>query len=228
MTDLPGQHARRPTQRLTPERVRSMRFGRTPIGRRGISEEEVGRFLHRVAEELAARDAAEAALRAKAQHYKDTLVRWQRDQTEPPDDAAEGPPQYARPPAGAVNILARAQQEADSYIAQTQEYCRQLTADAERHADEIVNEARTRASAEAARTRGTPPAGPPPGDVAPLAARGPAGGAAAHLEELQRRLVWARAFVTSLETVEAQLRVAREALSYEFEKLDGPAPDHPR
>ena len=39
------------------------------------------------------------------------------------------------------------------------------------------------------------------------------------LEDLERRLAWARTFLASLETVETQLRTAREALSYEFEKL---------
>ncbi|HEX6423798.1 MAG TPA: DivIVA domain-containing protein [Acidimicrobiales bacterium] len=211
MTDLPGAPARRPTQRLTPDRVRSMRFSRTPIGRRGVSEEEVGQFLHRVAEDLAARDAAEASLRAKAQHYKNTLVQWQREQDESRDDDPAETPTVPRPPVEAVNILSRAQQEADAYIAQTQEYCRRLTADAERHADEIVDEARTRASVAAVgsllddRTEATQTV-------------------AADLTELDRRLTWARAFITSLEAVETQLRAAREALAYEFDRLDGSGP----
>ena len=37
--------------------------------------------------------------------------------------------------------------------------------------------------------------------------------------DLERRLTWARTFLASLENVETQLRTAREALSYEFEKL---------
>jgi len=208
MTDLPGEPARRPTQRLTPDRVRSIRFSRTTIGRRGVSEEEVGQFLHRVAEELAARDAAEASLRAKAQHYKNTLVQWQREQNESRDDDTGETPAATRPPVEAVNILSRAQQEADAYIAQTQEYCRRLTADAERHADEIVNEARARASAAAVGTLL---------DDRAHATQTVAG----DLAELERRLTWARAFITSLEAVEAQLRTAREALAYEFDRLDG-------
>ena len=39
------------------------------------------------------------------------------------------------------------------------------------------------------------------------------------LEDLERRLTWARTFLSSLENVETQLRTAREALSYEFERL---------
>ena len=41
MTDAADAHdARRIVQRLTPDRVRSMRFTRTPIGRRGLAEDE--------------------------------------------------------------------------------------------------------------------------------------------------------------------------------------------
>ena len=36
--------------------------------------------------------------------------------------------------------------------------------------------------------------------------------------------MWARTFLASLETVEAQLRTAREALTYEFDRMRSPAP----
>ena len=45
------------------------------------------------------------------------------------------------------------------------------------------------------------------------------GGDSPEVEDLERRLAWARTFLASLETVETQLRTAREALAYEFEKL---------
>ena len=42
MTDASDeQRIWRAPQRLTPDRVRSMQFSRTPVGRRGLSEEEV-------------------------------------------------------------------------------------------------------------------------------------------------------------------------------------------
>jgi len=48
------------------------------------------------------------------------------------------------------------------------------------------------------------------------------------LQEIERRLVWARTFLASLANVETQLRTAREALSFEFERLDATAhPDDP-
>jgi DivIVA domain-containing protein len=111
--------AARPTQRLTPERVRSTRFSRTPIGRRGLSEDEVALFLHPLADDLTARDAAKASLRAKVAHYKDTLTRWQSEaQTDRP---AGAPAASAGPPVEAINVLSQAQQEADAYVAQAQE-----------------------------------------------------------------------------------------------------------
>jgi DivIVA domain-containing protein len=216
MTDASGEHTRRPTQRLTPDRVRSMQFARTPIGRRGLSEDEVAQFLQRVADDIAARDASEASLRAKVSHYKNTLVQWQREQSASRGELVGATAAPARPSVEAVNILSQAQQEADAYVAQTQEYCRRLAADAQDHAQEILSDAQARAEAAA--------------EDAVRDYRVRAGDSyTAEFEELERRLVWARTFLTSLETVETQLRTAREALSYEFDKMGRPAPrpDHP-
>jgi cell division initiation protein len=119
-----------------------------------------------------------------------------------------------RPTIDAVNILSRAQQEADTYVAQTQEYCRRLALDARRHAEEILDDARARAEEAAAEAEAAYRA----------AAAGAANGAdvGVDLQELEHRLVWARTFIASLETVEAQLRTAREALSYEFDRMPTP------
>jgi DivIVA domain-containing protein len=211
MTDASVEDTRRPTQRLTPDRVRSTQFTRTPIGRRGLNEDEVAQFQQRVADDIAARDAAEASLRAKVSHYKNTLVQWQREQSESrSDELVMAGPTPPRPTVEAVNILSQAQQEADAYVAQTQEYCRRLAADAHDHAQEILTDAQARAEAAA--------------EDAVRDYRVRAGdGYTAEFEELERRLVWARTFLTSLETVETQLRTAREALSYEFDRMGGPA-----
>lgn len=210
MTDASGPRPPvRPAQRLTPERVRSMQFARTPVGRRGFNEDEVLRFLQRMADEIAARDADEAALRANVAHYKNTLTQWHREHSEQvSDEVTTAPPSRTQPSVDAVNLLSRAQQEADAYVAQTQEYCRRLAADAHEHAQEVLNDARARAEAAA--------------DDAATIYRERAGDAyTTDLEELERRLVWARTFLTSLETVETQLRAARQALTYEFDKLGG-------
>lgn len=211
MTDAADdQLGRPPVQRLTPERVRTVLFSRTPIGRRGLNEDEVTEFLHRIADELAARDAAEASLRAKVTHYKNTLIQWQREQLEargeeasPTDPLGSAP----RPSVAAVNLLSQAQQQADAYVAQTQEYCRRLAADAQDHAQEILSEARAQAQVAADDAARAHHVQANAGDIATI-------------EDLERRLAWARAFIASLESVEAQLRTTREALSYEFDKLD--------
>lgn len=208
MTDAADeQYARRTVQRLTPDRVRSMQFSRTPIGRRGLAEDEVAAFVQRVADEIATRDAAETSLRAKVTHYKNTLVQWQREQSESRVDDVNGRgPDSASATVEAVNILSRAQQEADAYVAQTQEYCRRLAADAHDHAQSVLDDATARADAAAEQA------------VIELRAREGADHSP-ELEDLERRLAWARTFLASLESVETQLRTAREALAYEFDKL---------
>ena len=208
MTDAADeQYARRTVQRLTPDRVRSMQFSRTPIGRRGLAEDEVAAFLQRVADEIATRDAAETSLRAKVTHYKNTLVQWQREQSESRTEDVNGRgPDSATATVEAVNILSRAQQEADAYVAQTQEYCRRLAAEAQEHAQSVLDDATDRADAAAEQA------------VIELRAR-EGEDHSPELEDLERRLAWARTFLASLESVETQLRTAREALSYEFDKL---------
>lgn len=206
MTETTDELYRRPVQRLTPDRVRSTRFTRTPLGRRGLAEDEVRAFLQRLADDIAARDAAEASLRAKVSHYKNTLVQWQREHSETRADELAGVDPTPNATVEAVNILSRAQQEADAYVAQTQEYCRRLAADARDHAQSVLDDATAAADAAAEQA------------VAELRASTGAGHLP-ELEDLERRLAWARTFLASLESVETQLRTAREALTYEFEKL---------
>jgi cell division initiation protein len=206
MTETTDELYRRPVQRLTPDRVRSTRFTRTPLGRRGLAEDEVRAFLQRMADDIATRDAAEASLRAKVSHYKNTLVQWQREHSETRADDFGGVDPTPNATVEAVNILSRAQQEADAYVAQTQEYCRRLAADARDHAQTVLDDATAAADTAAEQA------------VAELRASGGAGHSP-ELEDLERRLAWARTFLASLESVETQLRTARAALAYEFEKL---------
>jgi DivIVA domain-containing protein len=197
-----GPNVKPTLPRLTPERVRKMQFTRTQIGRRGLAEDEVTLFLERVAEDIAARDAEDASMRAMVLHYQNTLADWRAEYREPQGRTGTG----AMPNVEAVNILSRAQQEADSYVAQTQAYCRRLAVDARDHAQQILTEAQ--AQAEEAANRAVQGYRARSGDTY-----------TPEFEELERRLAWARTFLSSLESVEAQLRTAREALSYEFDRL---------
>jgi DivIVA domain-containing protein len=197
-----GPNVKPTLPRLTPERVRKMQFTRTQIGRRGLAEDEVTLFLERVAEDIAARDAEDASMRAMVLHYQNTLADWRAEYRDPQGRTGSG----VVPNVEAVNILSRAQQEADSYVAQTQAYCRRLAVDARDHAQQILTEAQAQAE-EAA-------------NLAVQGYRARSGDTyTPEFEELERRLAWARTFLSSLESVEAQLRTAREALSYEFDRL---------
>lgn len=66
--------------RLCPAQVRQTRFGWTRIGRRGLVEQQVYAFMRRVADELTARDLAEAALRDENARLKNALRTWQSQQ----------------------------------------------------------------------------------------------------------------------------------------------------
>ena len=240
--DGPPASARRPVNRLTPARVRSVQFPRAAVGRRGYSAEAVDQFVRRMAEEITSRDAAEANLRAQLDRVRRALKQWQSRQLERRDTgthpvvAGPPPPTSGEHNVEAVNTLSQAQQQADAYIAQAQEYCRQITADARNRADAILCEAQERAEAttaqalrtyearqqalaeqeaavaEAERTREE--------EVLRAAGTGATTGIGVDLDELDRRLNWARTFVTALQSVESQLTSSREALSTELDALD--------
>ncbi|MFC3519943.1 DivIVA domain-containing protein [Streptomonospora nanhaiensis] len=200
----------RSSQRLSPERVRAQEFSRASLGRRGYNEEEVRLFIGRVAEDLAASDAEKASLRAEI----DRLRRRYREQNHSAA-SVEGPP------AEAVNLLSAAQQQADAYVAQAQEYCRQLTVQARRQAEDILVEARDQAGA-----------------AADEAARGYRAGAGSsytrEVEEMERRVAWIQTFCRA---VQIQMQAASDAFSQEIARLsdfstlsaerDGRRPDSP-
>jgi DivIVA domain-containing protein len=233
--DGPPASARRPVNRLTPARVRSVQFPRAAVGRRGYSAEAVDQFVRRMAEEVTSRDAAEANLRAQLDRVRRALKQWQSRQLERRDTGAH--PVVAPTPATgetnveAVNTLSQAQQQADAYIAQAQEYCRQITADARNRADAILCEAQERAeatTAQALRTYESRQAALAEQEAALAEAARTreeertreATGVNVDLDELDRRLNWARTFVSALQSVESQLTTSREALSTELEALD--------
>jgi DivIVA domain-containing protein len=229
IADGPPPSARRPVVRMTPARLRATQFPRAAVGRRGYSAEAVDQFLRRMAEEITGRDAAEANLRAQLDRLRRALKQWQSRQLERRETGQLPVVMSEGRTVDAVNTLSQAQQQADAYIAQAQEYCRQITADARNRADAILCEAQERAEATAAQARQTfeqqqhqvkgvraetteRPALPlpPPPSAAP----------GIDLDELDRRLTWARSFVAALQSVESQLATSREALGNELDALD--------
>jgi len=184
--------------RLTPERVRTTKFTRTPLGRRGYNEEEVELFLNRMAKELSASDTEKANLRAEIDRVKNTFKDWQ-SQT-----YSQGTvPVRTGPSVEAINLLSQAQQQADAHVAQAQEFCRRLAMHARDQANEVMREAQRRAEYAA--------------EQAAQEYRTNTG--ARHteeIEEMERRIAWLQTFVHA---VQIQLTAASDAFAREVSRL---------
>src|SRR3954454_25384541 len=100
--------------------------------RPGYSDEEVDRFLNRVAQEMARLHAEKAEL---------------RDQVRLLQEQVQGVLHQEAPSDQAVRILASAQQTADAYVAEAEDFSRQMTADARVQYEERLREARENAGA---------------------------------------------------------------------------------
>lgn len=194
--------------RLSPEKVRARTFSRAPLGRRGVSEDDVSQFCGRLAEEIAAWMAENAALRTENDRLKTALRQWQSEQaTKRADENWQSKkPQPTAAAVQASRAAAQVQREAEAILARASQD--EDVADVrEKHPYEVVlQEAQRRADDEAERIA--------------RAYRTRAGTRyAAEFEELERRLAWATTFLDTIETVETQLRAARETLAYEVEHL---------
>lgn len=192
---------RRTQPRLSPEAVRAHTFARASLRRRGVDEEEVRAFIGRVAEELASADAEKAGLRAEIERLRDRFREHNRA-----EDSMD------RPSAEAINVLSAAQQQADNYVAQAQDYCREVTNQARHQADEIMQEAHDRAEHAA--------------NEAARAYRAPSGaGYSAELEDMERRVAWIQSYCR---TVQVQMQAASDAFSREIGRLgDLTSPEPP-
>ncbi len=118
--------------RLSPGDVRGVYLPRASMLRPGYNDAEVDRFLERVAEELARLHADKAEL---------------RDQVRALQEQVAGAATQEAPSDQAVRILAVAQQTADSYVAEAEDFSRQMTADARAQYEEQVRQARENAGA---------------------------------------------------------------------------------
>jgi DivIVA domain-containing protein len=128
----------RAEQRLTPDVVQAVAFRTARLGRRGFDEEHVRAFCQQVEEELVMLLNERTGLREEVNRLRRRVLGISADDGEAGYRRDDGHIQ-------AVGILSRAQQTANHYVAEAQEYSRRLAEDARRRRDEILAEARSHA-----------------------------------------------------------------------------------
>jgi DivIVA domain-containing protein len=198
----PEQAPENDERRLSPTDVQDVRFTRGSMMRPGYVEVEVDRFLARIAHELARSIAERAELRDQLHALRQQLE-GEQEAHQPPSDQA-------------VRILASAQQTADTYVAEAEEFSRQMTSEARHQYEELTRQARENAGAiiqtaqeAAAKVQRSGGGGTPA-----------ATGEQATSEELQEQIAYLRAFGQATRT---QLRAYLEALLADVEKEWGRA-----
>jgi cell division septum initiation protein DivIVA len=129
----------RAEQRLTPDVVQAVSFRSAHLGRRGFDEEHVRAFCHQVQDELVRLLNERTALQEEVNRLRRHILGHSGE-----DDGVG----YSRADAHlqAVSILYRAQQTADGYVTEAQEYSRHLAQDAQRRRDDMLSEAHAHAS----------------------------------------------------------------------------------
>jgi DivIVA domain-containing protein len=184
----------RPERRVSPADVRNARLPRATMLRPGYNDVEVDRLLDRLADEMARLHGEKAELRDQV-HALQEQVAGAAAVPEPPSDQA-------------VRILATAQQTADSYVAEAEDFSRQMTADARAQYEEQVRQARENAGAIIAAAQEA---------AARMTAGSPvpaAGTPERSTQELEEQAAYLRAFGQACRT---QLRAYLEALLADVE-----------
>lgn len=183
---------------FTPFDLQNLRFTRAPMLHPGYVDTEVDRVMNRVAEELGRLYAEKAALRDQVRSLQaqvdGVLV------PEPPSEQA-------------VRILSVAQQTADNYVAEAEEFSRQVTGEARSEYEELVRRARENAGAilQAAQEAAMNMSGPAP--EAPDAGQ-------RTVAELEEQVAYLKAFG---QACRVQLRAYLEALLSDVENEWGHA-----
>ncbi|MDQ1662013.1 MAG: hypothetical protein QOJ68_1993 [Blastococcus sp.] len=183
---------------FTPFDLQNLRFSRAPMLHPGYVDTEVDRVMSRVAEELGRLYSEKAALRDQVRSLKaqvDGVV-----VPEPPSEQA-------------VRILSIAQQTADNYVAEAEEFSRQVTGEARSEYEELTRRARENAGAilQAAQEAAANITGP-----APEAADG----SQRTVAELEEQATYLKAFG---QACRVQLRSYLEALLSDVENEWGRA-----
>jgi DivIVA domain-containing protein len=174
---------------LTPADLQNVRFTRASMLRPGYVDAEVDRAMSRVAEELARHIAEKAALRDEVRALRAHV---------------EGTPVQVPPSEQAVRILSSAQQTADAYVSEAEEFSRQMTSEARTVYEEEVRQARENAGAiiQAAQ------------EAAARIAPGAVEGSVRDMEQLEEQVAYLKAFG---QAVRVQLRSYLEALISDVE-----------
>jgi DivIVA domain-containing protein len=183
---------------LTPADLRSLRFSRASMLHPGYVDTEVDRVMNRVAEELGRHIAEKAELRDRVRALQAQV---------------EGVIVHEPPSEQAVRILATAQQTADSYVAEAEEFSRQVTSEARAEYEQAVRQARENAGAI---LHAAQEAAGRLGEGAP----GVTDGSQRTVEELQEQMAYLRTFG---QAVRVQLRSYLEALIADVESEWGRA-----
>jgi cell division septum initiation protein DivIVA len=194
------------SRHISVAQIRSMRFGRTPLGRRGVNEDEVSGFLLRLAEEVSGLETELTSVRTENARIKSALRDWQ-------SQAGEIRAMVDRTgmPVEAINLLSRAQRQIEAQVAETERYCRLREEEARLRYDEIVSGARQHAKEEAERVV--------------RAYRASAGSRySPEGERAERTGVWLNALLRSLDALAAHVEATRRSFAVEVEKLTDPSP----
>src|SRR3954464_5957497 len=177
---------------LTPADLQNVRFTRASVLHPGYVDSEVDRVMSRVAEELGRLYAEKAAL---------------RDQVRALQAQVDGAVVPVPPSEQAVRILASAQLTADNYVAEAEEFSRQVTSEARAEYEQLVRAARENAGAiiQAAQEA-----------AAQLADRSAVrgGDSGLNVEELEEQVAYLKAFG---QACRVQLRSYLEALLTDVE-----------
>jgi DivIVA domain-containing protein len=145
-------------QRLTPDAVQAISFRAARLGRRGFDEEHVRAFCRQVEAELVVLRSERSLLQEEVGRLRRRIL----GEHDGPPGPLRGGATSGGGPRSAVGILSRAQQTAEHYVAEAQEYSRHLQRDAQRrrdgmvagvraHLDQVIEQAHHEAS-RAART----------------------------------------------------------------------------
>ena len=109
----------RTEHRLTPDVVQAVSFRTAHLGRRGFDEDHVRAFCHQVQDELVRLVSERTALQEEVNRLRRHILGHSGEDDGFGDSRADAHLQ-------AVSILYRAEQTADHYVAEAQEYSRHL------------------------------------------------------------------------------------------------------